>query len=109
MKLKKFLENSARACEGSFKAGMWWEFLEEYKDHEDTIKQLETENKKLRHGLKGDFDLDEWLEFYTEKSEVQARCKELKGAIVNHCKDACISIAGDEKKIKWFLETNKQD
>lgn len=49
MKLKKFIETSLKVCEGSFKAGMWVDFLDEYEQLEtelsDAKKEIAASNK----------------------------------------------------------------
>ena len=49
----------------------------------------------------------ESLQQQLTKSE--ERVKELEGAIVKHCTASCIDIDGDDNKLKWYLEVNKQD
>ena len=51
--------------------------------------------------------INESLQQQLTKSE--ERVKELEGAIVKHCTASCIDIDGDDNKLKWYLEVNKQD
>jgi len=44
-----------------------------------TIARLTAENERLRHGMKGDYDLDAWLDWAKEAETLRAEIKRLKG------------------------------
>lgn len=58
----------------------------------DTILALLDENKLLRHGVKGDFDLDAWLEWAKEAAQLRAEVDLLR-------QDAAMRITPEQSKV----------
>lgn len=52
-------------------------FRESY-DLEQENKRLKAENERLRAGMKGDYDLDAWLEWTREAEGLRLRCERLE-------------------------------
>ncbi|HFQ8089029.1 TPA: ead/Ea22-like family protein [Pseudomonas aeruginosa] len=47
----------------------------------DEIDQLKAESDRLRQGMKGDYDIDAWLEWTREKDQIKAENEVLRGAL----------------------------
>ncbi|EPN2884588.1 ead/Ea22-like family protein [Pseudomonas aeruginosa] len=47
----------------------------------DEIDRLKAENDRLRQGMKGDYDIDAWLEWTREKDRIKAQNDALQGAL----------------------------
>ncbi len=47
----------------------------------DEIDGLKAENDRLRQGMKGDYDIDAWLDWSKEKEQIKAQNDALQGAL----------------------------
>ncbi|HIE1857022.1 TPA: ead/Ea22-like family protein [Pseudomonas aeruginosa] len=47
----------------------------------DEIDRLKAENDRLRQGMKGDYDIDAWLDWSKEKEQIKAQNDALQGAL----------------------------
>ncbi|MFS6908695.1 hypothetical protein ABMZ20_16495 [Pseudomonas aeruginosa] len=47
----------------------------------DDIDRLKAESDRLRQGMKGDYDIDAWLEWTREKDQIKAENEVLRGAL----------------------------
>ncbi|KAJ17393.1 hypothetical protein [Pseudomonas aeruginosa] len=47
----------------------------------DEIDRLKAENDRLRQGMKGDYDIDAWLDWSKEKERIKAENEALRGAL----------------------------
>lgn len=47
----------------------------------DEIDRLKAENDRLRQGMKGDYDIDAWLDWSKEKERIKAENDALRGAL----------------------------
>ncbi|HBP0041556.1 TPA: ead/Ea22-like family protein [Pseudomonas aeruginosa] len=47
----------------------------------DDIDRLKAENDRLRQGMKGDYDIDAWLDWLKEKERIKAENEALRGAL----------------------------
>uniref|UniRef100_UPI001872D5EE ead/Ea22-like family protein n=1 Tax=Pseudomonas aeruginosa TaxID=287 RepID=UPI001872D5EE len=47
----------------------------------DEIDRLKAENDRLRQGMKGDYDIDAWLDWLKEKERIKAENEALRGAL----------------------------
>ncbi|HGM4801250.1 TPA: ead/Ea22-like family protein [Pseudomonas aeruginosa] len=47
----------------------------------DEIDRLKAENDRLRQGMKGDYDIDAWLDWLKEKERIKAENDALRGAL----------------------------
>ncbi|HEJ4070032.1 TPA: hypothetical protein SL480_006175 [Pseudomonas aeruginosa] len=47
----------------------------------DEIDRLKAESDRLRQGMKGDYDIDAWLEWTREKDQIKAQNEALRGAL----------------------------
>ncbi|MFU7056376.1 hypothetical protein ACM75V_13900 [Pseudomonas aeruginosa] len=47
----------------------------------DEIDGLKAENDRLRQGMKGDYDIDAWLDWSKEKDQIKAENEALQGAL----------------------------
>ncbi|HCT4782948.1 TPA: hypothetical protein OTY28_005191 [Pseudomonas aeruginosa] len=47
----------------------------------DEIDGLKAENDRLRQGMKGDYDIDAWLDWSKEKEQIKAQNEALRGAL----------------------------
>ncbi|RUD20839.1 hypothetical protein [Pseudomonas aeruginosa] len=47
----------------------------------DDIDRLKAENDRLRQGMKGDYDIDAWLDWLKEKERIKAENDALRGAL----------------------------
>lgn len=47
----------------------------------DEIDMLKAENDRLRQGMKGDYDIDAWLDWSKEKERIKAENEALRGAL----------------------------
>jgi len=55
--------------------------LQSRADDKARIEELEGENSQLREGMKGDYDLDAWLDWVKERKELEAERDRLKEAL----------------------------
>lgn len=56
----------------------------------DEIDRLKAENERLRQGMKGDYDIDAWLEWTREKDQIKAENEALRESLqaLIHISDA---------------------
>ncbi|WP_445677227.1 ead/Ea22-like family protein [Pseudomonas aeruginosa] len=47
----------------------------------DEIDRLKAENDRLRQGMKGDYDIDAWLDWSKEKERIKSENEALRGAL----------------------------
>ncbi|MDY1225810.1 hypothetical protein [Pseudomonas aeruginosa] len=47
----------------------------------DEIDRLKAESDRLRQGMKGDYDIDAWLDWSKEKEQIKAQNDALQGAL----------------------------
>ncbi|MCS8292498.1 hypothetical protein N0517_10755 [Pseudomonas aeruginosa] len=47
----------------------------------DLIDELRAEAERLRQGMKGDYDIDAWLDWSKEKERIKSENEELRGAL----------------------------
>ncbi|RCH38856.1 ead/Ea22-like family protein [Pseudomonas aeruginosa] len=47
----------------------------------DEIDRLKAENDRLRQGMKGDYDIDAWLDWSKEKERIKAENEVLRGSL----------------------------
>ncbi|HCF4085148.1 TPA: ead/Ea22-like family protein [Pseudomonas aeruginosa] len=47
----------------------------------DEIDRLKAENDRLRQGMKGDYDIDAWLDWSKEKERIKAENDALRGSL----------------------------
>ncbi|EOD8982092.1 ead/Ea22-like family protein [Pseudomonas aeruginosa] len=47
----------------------------------DEIDRLKAESDRLRQGMKGDYDIDAWLDWSKEKERIKSENEELRGAL----------------------------
>ncbi|MCO2058755.1 hypothetical protein FA407_18550 [Pseudomonas aeruginosa] len=86
--VEQLLERYIKRFPGEYKAAMSRYFEAVHQELAPLARKLEaerdrlkTENDRLRQGMKGDYDIDAWLEWTREKDQIKAENEVLRGAL----------------------------
>jgi hypothetical protein len=79
----------------------------EMRDLRAEVSKLRSENKRLREGVRGDFDLDAWLDWSAEAEKLRAEVKRLRLLELLHGPKAAehwAALAADRDRLAAALE-----
>lgn len=70
--------------------------LKDYEAQSQQIAKLEAEKKALKEGMKGDYDLDMWLEWNLHKRKLEQERRELAGIILSIRDSGTVQVTGGD-------------